>query len=141
LTSEEPPIVGTIDDMCRGDDKVRCGTTSVYICDVQKCDGTVNCPNGEDEENCPSSQDPEPEVDEDEESGESGIFESPRKETPEEKVESDYGPEEDIEPEVKTSDGDLLFIFFTKIEFFFDSNFSFQYLVDIFYLKVFYLSY
>uniref|UniRef100_A0A182W102 SEA domain-containing protein n=1 Tax=Anopheles minimus TaxID=112268 RepID=A0A182W102_9DIPT len=36
-------------DLCRGDDKVRCGQTSVYICDVQRCDGRPDCPNGEDE--------------------------------------------------------------------------------------------
>uniref|UniRef100_A0A182JU98 SEA domain-containing protein n=1 Tax=Anopheles christyi TaxID=43041 RepID=A0A182JU98_9DIPT len=36
-------------DLCRGDDKVRCGKTSVYICAVQWCDGSPDCPNGEDE--------------------------------------------------------------------------------------------
>lgn len=44
-------------DQCRGDDKFRCGKTSVFICEIQKCDGNKNCPNGEDEENCPNSDD------------------------------------------------------------------------------------
>jgi hypothetical protein len=44
-----------VKDECRGDDKFRCGTTSTYICEVEKCDGVSNCPNGEDEENCPGS--------------------------------------------------------------------------------------
>ncbi|XP_058452453.1 basement membrane-specific heparan sulfate proteoglycan core protein isoform X2 [Malaya genurostris] len=37
------------EDKCRGDDKFRCGQTNVFICEVQKCDGKRDCPNGEDE--------------------------------------------------------------------------------------------
>jgi hypothetical protein len=44
-----------VQDECRGDDKFRCGSTSTYICEVEKCDGVSNCPNGEDEENCPGN--------------------------------------------------------------------------------------
>lgn len=54
----------TITDDCRGDDKFRCGKTSVFICEVEKCDGVKNCPNGEDEENCPSGEAVHSQVDE-----------------------------------------------------------------------------
>ncbi|XP_058175045.1 basement membrane-specific heparan sulfate proteoglycan core protein [Anopheles ziemanni] len=40
---------GETTDLCRGDDKIPCGKTSVFICEVQRCDGTSDCPNGEDE--------------------------------------------------------------------------------------------
>ena len=42
--------------MCRGDDQVRCGNSAEYICDVQICDGNIDCSNGADEENCTSSE-------------------------------------------------------------------------------------
>lgn len=109
ITTSEWPIVGTIDDLCRGDDKVRCGSTSVYICDIQKCDGTPNCPNGEDEENCPSSSDPQPDHEEDDGSAEDEIVEPPKSD----KAESEYEDEEEIE--VETSTGDFSFIIFQNI--------------------------
>ncbi|XP_058821183.1 basement membrane-specific heparan sulfate proteoglycan core protein isoform X2 [Topomyia yanbarensis] len=42
-------IITYTEDKCRGDDKFRCGQTNVFICEVQKCDGQRDCPNGEDE--------------------------------------------------------------------------------------------
>jgi hypothetical protein len=50
LTSEKLDKSGEFVSSCRGDDQFRCGKTSVYICEVQKCDGIKNCPNGEDED-------------------------------------------------------------------------------------------
>ncbi|XP_062558821.1 basement membrane-specific heparan sulfate proteoglycan core protein isoform X3 [Armigeres subalbatus] len=48
VTSSEHPVYA--EDKCRGDDKFRCGKTNVFICEVQKCDGHSDCPNGEDED-------------------------------------------------------------------------------------------
>lgn len=91
-----------IDDQCRGDDKFRCGSTSIYICEVQKCDGISNCPSGEDEVNCPSGETTEG-------SGEveTGI------EPEEKRTEKEDVAGLEVEPEIETP-GDLL-IFFFKI--------------------------
>lgn len=37
---------------CRGDNSVPCNDGITTICDDQQCDGTVDCPGGEDEKNC-----------------------------------------------------------------------------------------
>jgi hypothetical protein len=127
----EVPNVGPIEDLCRSDDKVRCGTTSVYICDVQKCDGVSNCPNGEDEENCPSNE-PEVQEPEDDQSGEGDLPEIKPDPT-----ESEYETSKEIEEDEKI--GDFYFYHFQRpFEFFafFSSLNICRYFVESFVLNI-----
>jgi hypothetical protein len=132
--STEAPIVGPIEDLCRSDDKVRCGTTSVYICDVQKCDGVSNCPNGEDEEDCPSNE-PEIQEPEDDQSGEGDLPEI-KQDLPE--IKQDL-PESEYETSKEIEDGDFYFYHFQRPFEFFDF-FSFlnicRYFVESFVLNI-----
>lgn len=108
--------VPEVDDRCRSDEKIRCGTSSVFICEIEKCDGTEHCPNGEDEENCPG-HDVGTELDD---SGESGDGELKILKVPE--VPSEIQPEletttpqPEIEKEINETEvpaGDFLFYFF-----------------------------
>ena len=111
------PISGEIDDKCRGDDKFRCGSTSIFICEIQKCDGEKNCPNGEDEENCPIET-----IDEG-----SGEEELTKEET-------------SVEPEVAIP-GDFFVLLFPKFFMIFLRIFIFSPFVDTFYFEVHSLSY
>lgn len=59
--TEAPKVLNIskpIEDRCRGDDKFRCGTSNIVICETERCDGTVQCDNGEDEVDCPKEDPP-----------------------------------------------------------------------------------
>ena len=106
ITGQVIPDNANITDECRGDDKVRCGTTSTYICGVEKCDGVKNCPNGEDEENCPTTED-------------SRNVEGSGDENEQPAVEENLDPDDDDEIEEVKISGDFFnfFSLFSKLFF------------------------
>lgn len=106
---ESKPLVGEIEDQCRGDDKFRCGSTSIYICEVERCDGTSNCPNGEDEVNCPSGETSEG-------SGEIEVeIPEPKKKDEDEPEASEAPPI--VEPNIETPGDFFYFYYFQNSSF------------------------
>ncbi|KAL1116700.1 hypothetical protein AAG570_005172 [Ranatra chinensis] len=57
VTKTSVGLVGASKGGCRGDDATHCSDGVTVICSVQICDGTPDCPGGDDEHNCPPIED------------------------------------------------------------------------------------
>lgn len=56
ITAEYSPPLNSPSSKCRADDVVRCKLNPhIEICGDQLCDGSYDCPGGEDESNCPGN--------------------------------------------------------------------------------------